>query len=250
MTALERLAMTNYGHFTTMLVEDGRVRGLGLHLERLANDCATLFATQLCTDLVRQRIRAEVAGSRSPVTVRVTVTDPDLPLPRPSRAASPQVLVTTRPATTQPLPPLAVRSVPYTRDVPTVKHTGLFGPLYERRRAQLDGYDDVVFTGADDVVNEGATWNIGFIDGDTLIWPTGDALPGITARLLAGAYDGPQRTEPIRLSQLPDMAAAFATNAASGLRPLAGVDATTFATDHPVLRRLRGQYRAIEPDTI
>jgi hypothetical protein len=34
-----------------------------------------------------------------------------------------------------------------------VKHTGLFGSLFERRRAQLDGYDDALFTGQDDLAS-------------------------------------------------------------------------------------------------
>ena len=38
MTAIESLALTNYGHFTTMRVEDGRVRGLGMHLDRLVSE--------------------------------------------------------------------------------------------------------------------------------------------------------------------------------------------------------------------
>nr|BFE69862.1 hypothetical protein GCM10020092_031630 [Actinoplanes digitatis] len=61
MTAIESLALTNYGHFTTMRVEDGRVRGLGMHLDRLVSDCATLFSAELCPANLRERIRGAVA---------------------------------------------------------------------------------------------------------------------------------------------------------------------------------------------
>ncbi|WP_270890119.1 hypothetical protein [Streptomyces sp. DHE17-7] len=58
--ALAALALTNYGHFTTLLVEDGRVRGLGLHLERLIRDCRLLFDTTLDPDRVRALARRAV----------------------------------------------------------------------------------------------------------------------------------------------------------------------------------------------
>src|SRR4051794_30508228 len=55
---LKALALTNYGHFTSMRVDDGRVRGLALHMNRLVRDCRTVFDTELDPDhvlfLVRQ----------------------------------------------------------------------------------------------------------------------------------------------------------------------------------------------------
>jgi hypothetical protein len=38
-------------------------------------------------------------------------------------------------------------SVPYERDLPEVKHTGLFGAPHARRAAQIAGYDDALFVG-------------------------------------------------------------------------------------------------------
>ncbi len=40
---VKTLALTNYGHFTSMLAEDGGVRGLSLHMQRLTRDCRLLF---------------------------------------------------------------------------------------------------------------------------------------------------------------------------------------------------------------
>lgn len=54
---LQALALTNYGHFTSMRVEDGRVRGLALHLERLARDCRAVFGAELDTGRVRELAR-------------------------------------------------------------------------------------------------------------------------------------------------------------------------------------------------
>ncbi|MFE9958913.1 hypothetical protein [Micromonospora sp. NPDC005299] len=44
---LARLPLYNYGHFTTMRVDAGRVRGLSLHQRRLVNDCRTVFDAEL-----------------------------------------------------------------------------------------------------------------------------------------------------------------------------------------------------------
>ncbi|MFI0793496.1 aminotransferase class IV [Micromonospora rubida] len=250
MTAVDNLALTNYGHFTTMRVQDGAVRGLGLHLDRLVTDCATVFGAELSRGYVRERIRAAIAEADAPLTVRVTVADPGLRLDRPAAPADPHVLVTTRAATPQPQPPIRVRSTTHVRDVPAVKHTGLFGPLFERRRAQLDGYDDALFTDGGGRVGEGPTWNVGFVEGDTLVWPLADVLAGVTMRLLAAAHDGPQRTEPVELSRLSGMAAAFATNAAGAIRPIAAVDGVTFATDHPIIGLLRRRYAEVVPEAV
>jgi branched-subunit amino acid aminotransferase/4-amino-4-deoxychorismate lyase len=250
MTAIEALALTNYGHFTTMRVEDGRVRGLGLHLDRLVRDCVTLFDAQLSAEHVRERIRHAVAGTRAPLTVRVTVFDPALPLSRPAAPADPQVLVTTRAATPERLPALRVRATRYVRDLPAVKHTGLLGPLHQRRRAQLDGYDDALFTDADGLVSEGVTWNIGFFDGESLVLPAAEVLPGVTMALLRDTHDGPVRTEPIGPARLGGMQMAFATNAAGGVRAIRSVGRTVWPAEHPVLDQLRAAYARVEPDRL
>ena len=80
------LAVTGYGHFTTMRVEDGTVRGLGLHLARLARDCRTLFDAGLDLERVRAQVRRAVRGTQGAVVVRVTVFDPALSLAHPADA--------------------------------------------------------------------------------------------------------------------------------------------------------------------
>jgi hypothetical protein len=47
------------GHSTSMRVENGHVRGLALHLERLTHDCRALFSTDLDLDGVREMCRRE-----------------------------------------------------------------------------------------------------------------------------------------------------------------------------------------------
>ncbi|AXK33731.1 aminotransferase [Streptomyces armeniacus] len=250
---LRALAMVNYGHFTTMRVEGLRVRGLSLHLERLRRDCRTVFGADLEAEQVRAHLRKALADAPDPVTARVTVCDPGLGLERPGAAARPRLLVTTRAAGLAPLPPLRVRTAPHRREVPAVKHTGLFGALHQRGLAQRDGFNDVLFTqGPPDrpVVAEGPTWNVGFFGGGSLVWPAADVLPGVTTALLAEHHSGAQRTEELGVEQLSGMEAAFATNAGFGIRPIASVDGIEFDVEHPALRELRSAYESVRLEEI
>lgn len=63
---LAGLALYGYGHFTTMLVTDLRVRGLDLHVERLSRDCATLFGTELDIPRVRELARRSARAHPRP----------------------------------------------------------------------------------------------------------------------------------------------------------------------------------------
>jgi branched-subunit amino acid aminotransferase/4-amino-4-deoxychorismate lyase len=247
--SLTALAMTNYGHFTTMRAEDRQVRGLSLHLERLRRDCRVVFGAELDPEQVRARVHDALAEAPGPVTVRVTVFDPGLRLERPGIAARPRLLVTSRPAAGE-LPPLRVRTAPHCREVPMVKHTGLFGALHERRLSQLAGFDDALFTDGGHAVSEGPTWNVGFFDGARVVWPAADVLPGVTMTLLRRHHTGAQHTEEIGTAHLSGMEAAFATNSAFGIRPIASINEVTYDVDHPILRELRGVYESVSPERL
>ncbi|MGW1764685.1 aminotransferase class IV family protein [Streptomyces sp. NPDC002073] len=244
---LQNLALTNYGHFTTMRVDDGRVRGLALHMERLRRDCRTLFGVDLDPRRVRELARRAVPGTGS-TTVRVTVFDPGLDLGHPATAKDPHVLVTSRPAGELPLPPLRVRSVTYARDVPGVKSVGLFASLHHRRQAQLGGFDDALFVDAAGGISEGGTWNIGFFDGSQVVWPDADSLAGVTRELLKDAHG--HVTRPVRLSELATVRAAFATNAAIGVRAVSRIDGVDLPESHEIIDTLRTAYAGIGGDVL
>ncbi|MEV3991404.1 aminotransferase class IV family protein [Streptomyces sp. NPDC049837] len=250
------LALTNLGHFTSMRVEaDGTIRGLTLHMERLVRDCAIVWGAHLDTGRVREQVRAALDGRDGPCVVRVTVYDPAFELGRPPGGEHPGVLVTVRGAGALPPPPLRARSVPYERDLPHVKHVGLFGAVHARRTAQLAGFDDALFVGRDGLVSEGTTWNVGFIDGDgTVVWPRAPVLPGVTMALLqqqsrqhAGAA---HRTATVTLARAKGMAAAFATNTGIGVRALAAIDDTDLPAEHPALGVLRETYLSVPGETV
>jgi branched-subunit amino acid aminotransferase/4-amino-4-deoxychorismate lyase len=243
---LASLALTNYGHFTSMRSDNRRVRGLPLHLDRLVHDCQEIFGADLdrrkVQDLACRAVRGDTgSGDTGSLVVRVTVFDPALTIGCLRARAQPRVLVSTRPAAAQPLPPLRVRSVEYRRDMPTVKHVGLFGTLRHHRDAQLSGFDDALFVGAGSVITEGSTWNIGFFDGDHVVWPEADCLSGVTMALLKQVHSR-TITAPVRLAAVRDMGAAFATNATIGVRAISAIDNIRMADDHPIINRLRTEY--------
>ncbi len=239
---VETLALTNYGHFTSMRVDNQWVRGLSLHLERLMRDCRQVFDADLDADRIRHLIRHTLANVSRPVAVRVTVFDPALELGHLGVDAQPQVLVTTRPAAHLPLPALRLQSTIYCRDMPHVKHVGLFGSLQRRRIAQRNGFDDALFVNADATIAEATTSNVGFVDGDRIVWPQADCLAGVTMRLIGQARDEHATTVPIALEQLADVDAVFATNANVGIRPISAIDAFHWPDKHPILNILRKEY--------
>ncbi|PWI42558.1 aminotransferase class IV [Streptomyces sp. ICBB 8177] len=244
---LQALALTTYGCFTTLRVEDGRVRGLGLHLERLRRDSLALFGAGVDASSVRELVRRAMP-ERGAATVRVTVFDPATDLGAPDRANEPRILITRRAAAALPSPPMSARTVAYERDLPEVKGVGLFGVLRHRRAARLEGYDDALFVDASGAVSEGGTWNIGFFDGHDVIWPDARVLPGVTMLLLQRAH--PHLIARVTPEDLRGMRAAFATNAAVGVRALNRVDDVELDAGHPVLDALRAAYTGIAAEAV
>lgn len=250
MDQVKALALTNYGHFTSMLTEDGRVRGLSLHMQRLTRDCRLLFDVDLDTDKVRHYISQALVNQAPRTVARVTVYDPGLELGTIGSVADPHILVTTREAAAAAPGPLRLQAASYRREIPAVKHIGLFGALRCRRIAQREGYDDVLLLNQDGTISEIATSNIGFVRDGNVVWPRSEWLAGITMTLLNQALDEPIRTEPVTLSDLPVMDFVFATNAATGIRPVASVDDQAWPIDHPTLARLRDLYADIPAEQL
>jgi branched-subunit amino acid aminotransferase/4-amino-4-deoxychorismate lyase len=244
------LALMNYGHYTSMRVDDLRVRGLSLHLDRLVRDCRRVFDADLDPNQIRRLVRHALARAPRSVVVRVTVFDPHLELGHPGANAEPHVLVTIRPPTLRPYRPLRFQSAVYRRELPAIKHVGLFGALWRRRIAQRNGFDDVLFTDADSTISEAATSNIGLLDGEEIVWPQAPCLEGTTKRLINQILDGRTTTRPVTLSQLVEADAVFATNAAVGVRPIGAVDGFRWPGPHPTLNALSMHYAGISPEQV
>jgi branched-subunit amino acid aminotransferase/4-amino-4-deoxychorismate lyase len=250
MDQVKALALTNYGHFTSMLTEDGRVRGLSLHMQRLVRDCRLLFDADLDVDRVQHYVREALVDQAPRTVARVTIYDPGLDLSTIGSTADPHVLVTTRAAGDGAPGPLRLQAASYRREIPAVKHIGLLGALRCRRTAQREGFDDVLFLNQDGTISEIATSNIGFVRDGDIVWPRSEWLVGITMTLLNQAMDEPIRTEQVTLSDLPSTDFAFATNAATGIRPVTSVDDQSWPVDHPALKQLRDLYADIPAEQL
>lgn len=240
---LETLALTNYGHFTSMRCDSGVIRGLSLHMERLVRDSRLVFGTELDPARVLGFVRQAVAGrDNESFNIRITAFDPALGMGHPGADAHPQVLVTTRPSGEMPPPALKAKTYTFSRDTAAVKHIGLFSQLKLRRQAQLEGFDDAIFVEPDGQLSEGVTWNLGFVTSDdTVVWPAAPVLPGVTMQLLQDAYKQTE-TRPVLLSDLPNMRAAFATNTSIGVRGVTQINDLTFPEQDTVLDQLRQAY--------
>jgi len=237
-------ALVNYGHFTAMQVRDARVRGLDLHLRRLAAATDELFRVGLDRELVCDRIRHALGPTRD-ASVRVVVFLPD-------GDEAPSVMVAVRPPLDAPTAPQRLQSVAYERPVAHIKHVGTFGQIHFGRLAERSGFDDALLTDAGGVVAEGAITNVGFFDGAGVVWPDAPALPGITMQLIAPRLAGaglPSRRARVRLADLPFFRGAFVTNSL-GIAPVGRVDDLDLSLDGERMRTLREVYESVPWDPI
>ncbi|TCO40731.1 aminotransferase class IV family protein [Dokdonella fugitiva] len=246
---LRALALVNYGHFTSMQVCDGGVRGLELHLARLRAATPELFGRELDVDATRAWMRRVVDGERGTRSLRVTVFSRSLDRDRLLEPAAPDVLVACAPARTLAPTPLRVRSVRYQREAPHIKHIGTFGLYHQKRLAQAAGYDDALFVDARDAVAEGSIWNVGFFDGERIVWPDAPALCGVSMQLL---HDGlrrlgvPSTARSVSLADIGRFRSAFFTNTSCAFMPIARIDDTPFVVD-PALQALLDAAMAEHP---
>jgi branched-subunit amino acid aminotransferase/4-amino-4-deoxychorismate lyase len=243
---LQTLALTNYGNFTSFIVDHGRVRGLELHLERLDRDSRAMHGTGLDKQATRGLIAKAAKQIDGRAVLRVTLFDPGLDLGHPAAVLDPHVLVTARPAPAAAPGPVNLAVVAYSRDLPEIKHTGLMRTVALRRQAQRDSHDDVAFCDERQRLSEGATWNMGFIDHTgTLVLPDQPRLEGVTLRLLLGQADTagvPYEVRTITVTEARTLPAGMITNAAVGVRPISTFDGARLDPEHPALATLRALY--------
>jgi branched-subunit amino acid aminotransferase/4-amino-4-deoxychorismate lyase len=238
---LRTLALVNYGHFSSMQVRNGAVRGLDLHLQRLQQATHELFGYALDIDATRGWMRNALHGIADSVSLRVTVFSRALDRDRLLEPAAPDVLVAVAPARDMASAPLRVRSVRYQREAPHIKHVGTFGLFHQKRLAQAAGFDDALFVDASGAVAEGSIWNVGFFDGAQVVWPDAPALQGISMQLL---QDGLRRrgvstqVRRIELAEVAHFRSAFFTSTSCTALPLAYIDASGFRLDAGLLALL------------
>ncbi len=237
---LRALALSNYGHFTAMQVRNRAVQGLALHVARLQAGTQELFDIDLPRERIVAALAEAIAQGPADASLRLTVFARAFDYRAPLRSVQPDLLVTSGPPTSSEKPAIRVRSFEFVRPLPHIKHVGTFPLFHLRRQAQRDGFDDALFVTGEGRMVEGSIWNIGFWDGESVIWPTGPALRGTSEQLLQqglAACGVAQRREPVGMADIAGFRSAFATNA-SGFQSVVAIDHCALETDQRLLAHL------------
>ena len=161
-------------------------------------------------------------------------------------------MVTVRPPAGMQSIPWRLQTVPYQRPLAHIKHLADFGQSYFRRLAHRNRFDEALLTGPGGVISEGAITNIGFSDGDGLVWPNAPALAGITMQILERtlpAYRVSSRRAPVHTADLGSFTAAFVTNS-HGIVPVGQIDDLVLPVDDTLTRLLTETYESAAWDPI
>ncbi|WP_349311605.1 aminotransferase class IV [Brevundimonas subvibrioides] len=248
---LHYLALVNYGAYTSFRVEDGGVRGLALHLARLEASSVELFGAAVGQGRLRDLLRTAL-GDRREAWVRISLFSPDIWPRMPSETGAPKVMTSVSP----PPPPLAdslrLQVQTYGREEPHIKHTASMGLIRARRSARTDGFDDALFADPDGVISEGSSWNIGFVTGDTVVWPQAPMLAGVAQALIAQGLSGvglDQRAAPVPVAELSAFDAAFICNSATPACPVTAIAEAAFYPRPDLIARIRAAWavNTVEP---
>lgn len=244
---LGHFVLSNYGAFTSMQVEDGGVRGLDLHLARLEAEAVELFGVAVPETLLRERMRQALDGRSGRFSLRVNLFSDEISLRSPEAVVQPRVLTTLSPPAEPLMKPQRLQVQVYARELPHLKHAATLGLTRARRRAVQAGFDDALFVDADGWIAEGSIWNIGFVQGEALVWPEAPMLVGTGQGLLqrgAVAAGWANVTRPVRLSDLSEFDGAFLCNSATPACAIVAIGDQALATDAGVIERLRAAWAA------
>ncbi|WP_097231326.1 aminotransferase class IV family protein [Streptomyces zhaozhouensis] len=247
---LAPLAFAGHAHFTAFQVRDHAVRGLDLHLDRLRTASDTLFGRSLPDERITAYLRAalETAGPDCSLTCYLTTRPGEFALA--GDAAVLDVLVRATDPVRAPVGPVALDLVRHERHLPGVKHVGEVAKTRFMRRAHANGFDDAAFEDRTGRLSEATIWNLAFWDGESVIWPDADRLPGVTMRILSRrlrARGVPQRTRAVRRADLDGLAAVVMNSWSPGV-PVSRIGDRRLVDD-PAFVTLLGDAYADEPPT-
>ena len=237
---LTHQALVNYGAYTSFRVESGGVRGLDLHLARLEKAAVELFGQAVGDERLRDLMRLAL-GPRQDAWLRVSLFSDALSNRDPTAQGTPSVMIGVFDAPSALAGAVRLQLQTYEREAPHLKHVATFGLLRARRAAKATGFDDALFVGRDGRISEGSLWNIGFLSGDTIVWPEAPMLAGVTQALLSEglrARGVAQTTRPVTVADLSDFTAAFLCNSATPAASIIAIGDRTFEPDPALIDRL------------
>lgn len=108
-----------------------------------------------------------------------------------------------------------------------------------RRLAREAGFDDALFADAEGLISEGSMWNVGFLSGDTVVWPQAPMLAGVAQSLIQAGLVGvglSGRTEPVHVADLARFDGAFLCNSATPACPITAIEGRDFTPDDRIGR--------------
>lgn len=229
------VATQNYGHITMLQMRGGMIRGLEHHLRRLDEASRELFGTALPPASVTSGLRI-LAGLRPDATVRVNVFQ---------GVDGVSVMVTATSPIEPEWRPARFSLVSYERDMPHLKHVGSFGLSLRQRQAVSGGYDGAVFVDRHGMITEATIWNVGFFDGDTVVWPSSPSLRGVSQIMIdegLAAEGINARYEPVRPEALGRYRSAFLSNSTTYGQQLQSIGDAMFDTPIDAMETIRRAY--------
>jgi branched-subunit amino acid aminotransferase/4-amino-4-deoxychorismate lyase len=239
------LDLSDDGHFTAMQVRGRKTLGMDFHLARLDAATQELFGVSLESDRVRGYIRHALADDTADASVRVNVF-------RSAAVDDVSVMVSVRPPAAPPAQAQNLQTVQYQRPFAHIKRAGGFGQSYYGGLAHGNGFDEALFAGTDGAISEGSITNIGFIDGDEIIWPDAPALRGIMMQVLQRELSSAGlswRYEVVHISDLASFDGAFVTNS-RGMATVARIDDLSLPADAGLMRSATRMLAAAPYDAI
>lgn len=249
---LSQALVSNYAAFTSFQTEPGGVRGLVLHLDRLRRSSAELFGQAVPDEDIRRYLSAALNGHDGRASVRVQLFLPAITMRRADALGRPSVLIRVSPPVGPLEGPLRLKSQAYDREAPHIKHAATFGLTYAIRAAKAANFDDALFVTADDLISEGSIWNIGFLEGQTVVWPIAPMLAGTGQALLDRGLEmvGLNAVRrPVRLDEVSRFDGAFICNSATPASAVSAIDQHRLDTDPAIIDRLHAAWMTnpVEP---
>lgn len=245
---LSPLAFAGYAHFTAMQMRDHAVPGLDLHLQRLREASDTLFGRHLPDDLISDYLCTAVAAAgTADASVTCFITSRSGEFTPASGAPELDVLVKITESAQPPAGPLSLDVVRHERHLPKIKQVGEIGKTLFLRQANTRGFDDAAFEDHSGRLSEATIWNLAFWDGESVIWPEAEYLPGVTMQILTRGLRNmgvPQQTRAIRSKEIDDQFSAVVMNSWTPGIPISHIGNNRIAQDAAFPRILREAYHS------